>query len=397
MIYRRFGRTELELSVVTCGAMRFQHGWKDIPDQEIPAESQANVEATVRRALELGINHVETARGYGTSERQLGRVLPTLPRDEVIVQTKVGPTDEAKQFTSDFHDSLGRLKLDYVDMLGIHGLNNETTLRSAIRPGGCLAAARKLQADGKVRHVGFSSHGPTDVIYQAVAHEGDGGFDYVNLHWFYIFQKHWPAIELAAKRDMGVLIISPNNKGGKLNEPPRKLVDLCRPLHPITFNALFCLSHPEVHTISVGAAKPGDYDLSVRAVDLLEEARRILPPIVDRLDAELLEAVGKDLVDPFSLHLPAWHDTPGDINIPKILWLRNLSVAYDMVEYGKMRYNLLGSGGHWFPGNTAEKLEEVDLSGALPDCPLADRVPGLLREAHEMFKSEPVKRLSEGG
>ncbi|MBL7133870.1 MAG: aldo/keto reductase, partial [Phycisphaerae bacterium] len=119
--------------------------------------------------------------------------------------------------------------------------------------------------------------------------------------------------------------------------------------------------------------------------------------IVGCLDAELIEAVGKDLADPFSLHLPAWHDTPGDINIPQILWLRNLGVAYDMVEYGKMRYNLLGSGGHWFPGNTAEKLEEVDLSAALADCPVADRVPGLLREAHEMFKSEPVKRLSEGG
>ena len=47
--------------------------------------------AAVRRAVALGINHVETARGYGSSERQLGLVLPTLPREKLIVQTKVAP------------------------------------------------------------------------------------------------------------------------------------------------------------------------------------------------------------------------------------------------------------------------------------------------------------------
>ena len=89
MKYRRFGRTGLQMPVISCGGMRYQHKWQDVDPKEIPPANQANLEATIHRAVELGINHIETARGYGSSEVQLGQVLPKLPRDKIIVQTKV--------------------------------------------------------------------------------------------------------------------------------------------------------------------------------------------------------------------------------------------------------------------------------------------------------------------
>ena len=58
--------------------MRYQHSWKDEDAGGVTPEGQANLEATIYRALELGINHIETARGYGTSEVQLGTV-PAAP------------------------------------------------------------------------------------------------------------------------------------------------------------------------------------------------------------------------------------------------------------------------------------------------------------------------------
>jgi len=395
MIYHQFGRTKLDMPVLTCGGMRFQHSWQDMPMSEIPTDAQANLEATVRRALEAGINHIETARGYGTSERQLGQILPALPRKKLILQTKVGPSDDPDEFTANVKDSLNRLRLESVDLLAIHGINDEQSLERSVKPHGCLAAARKLQTQGRTRHVGFSSHGPTDVIREAIATERDGGFDYVNLHWFYIQQIHWPAIEDATRREMGVFIISPTEKGGKLFDPPAKLVKLCEPLHPIVFNDLFCLRPPQVHTISIGAARPGDFDLHLEAVEHLDRADRLVPPIVERLDRTMVEAVGGELADPFNLGLPTWQKTPGEINIPLILWLRNLAVAYDMVEYGKMRYNLLGNGGTWFPGQNAAKVDAIDLGPVLGDCPVADRVPALLNEAHELLSAEPRKRLMQ--
>ena len=67
MLYRRFGRTELQMSVFSLGGMRYQFKWQDVPLDEVPPENQANLEATIRRSVELGINHIETARGYGNA------------------------------------------------------------------------------------------------------------------------------------------------------------------------------------------------------------------------------------------------------------------------------------------------------------------------------------------
>ena len=124
MKYRRFGRTELNMPVLSCGGMRYQYKWDDVDPKEIPADNQANLEACIRRSLDLGINHIETARGYGTSEIQLGRILPTLPRDQMIVQTKVSPKATAKEFLEIFDRSMKNLRLDHVDLLSLHGVNN---------------------------------------------------------------------------------------------------------------------------------------------------------------------------------------------------------------------------------------------------------------------------------
>jgi uncharacterized protein len=177
MKYRRFGRTELSVPVFSCGGMRYQYKWQDIGMPEIPADNQQNLEATIRRSLELGINHIETARFYGSSEVQLGQILPKLDRSSFIFQTKIGPEDDPKKFLANFDRSMELLQLDYVDLLGIHGINNAELLEQTMRPGGCLEVARALQKSGRVRHVGFSTHAPTDVICQAIA---TNEFDYVN-------------------------------------------------------------------------------------------------------------------------------------------------------------------------------------------------------------------------
>ncbi|MEO1182258.1 MAG: aldo/keto reductase, partial [Cyanobacteria bacterium J06636_28] len=200
MQYRRFGRTDLQMPVFSCGGMRYQHSWKDVPQWMIPAKNQENLDATIHRAVELGINHIETARGYGTSEVQLGKVLPTFDRDRIIVQTKVTPRENAKEFLTTFEKSITNLQLDYVDLLGIHGINTHELLDWTLRPGGCMDVVRDLQRQGRVRHVGFSTHGPTDVLVDTV---NTGHFDYMNLHWYYIFQNNWPAIEAAQKNDVG--------------------------------------------------------------------------------------------------------------------------------------------------------------------------------------------------
>jgi hypothetical protein len=367
--------------------MRYQQSWNsDDPHTE---ENQKNLEACIRRAIELGITHIETARGYGTSEEQLGKILPLLPRNEIVVQSKVGPDKDIDKFRANFEKSMSLLGVGYLDIFSFHGINDDETLELTKQ---CLDQALQWQKEGRIRHIGFSTHGPTRTILDAIRM---GVFTHVNLHWYYIFQENWPAIEECVKRDMGVFIISPNDKGGLLYNPSERLKELTAPLHPIVFNDLFCLLRPEVHTLSCGVAKPQDFDLHMEAVSLLDRAHEIVPPIVARLDGELERVLGKDWMATWRDGLPEWNETPGEINIPVILRMRNLAKAFDMLDYGRMRYNMLGSGGNWFPGKKVENLEALDLAPSLKKSRHAAAIPALLAEAHALFEGEQKQRLQK--
>ena len=385
MKYRRFGKTEIQVPVISCGGMRFQQSWNSGDD--VSDESQRNLEATILRAFEIGINHFETARGYGTSEYQLGKILPQLPRQEITVQTKVGPCANVQEFIDTFEYSMSLLKMDYIDLFAFHGVNSEIGHENTKR---CLDAALAWKKEGRVRHIGFSTHDRCAGIIKTIELDA---FEYVNLHWYYIFQDNWPAIVEARKRDMGVFIISPNEKGGLLFKENKKLEQMTSPLHPMVFNGLFCLSRPEVHTLSCGASKPEDFDIHLQTAELSERAAEYAAPIEQKLDAEMERVLGKQWMETWHQGLPDWDETPGELNIPWILRLRNLALALDMIEFGKMRYNLFGSGGDWFPGKQVDKLEQLDLSACLKKSPHRDVIPSLIAEAHAMLLGEKRVRL----
>ena len=391
---RRFGRTELAMPVLSLGGMRYQQSWSDLPADQITEESQAKLRAVLERAVAEGFHHIETARGYGSSERQLGWLLAEVPDPRRILQTKVAPQGDPDAFEAELVTSFERLAVERIDLLGIHGVNTAELLEQTLRPGGCLEVARRWQADGRVGHIGFSTHAPLPVIKEAIASDG---FDYINLHWYYIRQDNRPAIDAALAHDMGVFVISPTDKGGHLHTPSARLLGLCEPLHPIVVNDLFCLSDPGIHTISVGAARPSDLDLHLEAVALLPRAAELLEPVLQRLETARREALGEEWLASWERGLPAWEDTPGGINLPVLLWLHNLLAAWDLEGFCRARYGLLGQGDHWFPGANANELDvavsEAELKRVLADSPWAERIPPLLRELRQRLGGETVRRL----
>ncbi len=110
------------------------------------------------------------------------------------------------------------------------------------------------------------------------------------------------------------------------------------------------------------------------------------------------ERVGIEHPEAMNAGLPLPEDTPGGLNLEVMLWLRHLAVGWGMTEYGKMRFNLLGNGGHWFPGAPVESVEEVDtgaLTSAVAESPYAGQIPGLIQQCVELLGGAKVKRLSE--
>jgi predicted aldo/keto reductase-like oxidoreductase len=286
------------------------------------------------------------------------------------------------------------LKLDHVDLLSLHGINNAEMLEWSLRKGGCLDEARKLQREGRCRFIGFSTHATTDLILRAI--ESDG-FDYINLHWYFVNELNWPAVQAAAARDMGVFIISPNDKGGKLYTPPPSLAEMCAPLSPMQWNDLWCLARPEVHTLSLGAAKPSDFDEHVAGLKHYDRAAEITGPIEKRLREAMARVLGADWCARWSEGLPNYVDVPGEVNVQEIVRLYTYARGLDLTDWGKMRDNLMGNAGHWFPGTNAAAFDAKGVREACAASPFAAQIPGVLSEAHALLHDAPKKRLSEGG
>lgn len=371
MEYRRFGRTEESISVITLGGMRYKHAWNP-PRNHLPSSSIDNALETTRIALELGINHIETAHGYMKSEHIYGAVLRELgvPRHSYKMMTKGAPmtADATRQLVE---EQLKALKLDYVDFYGWHGINNEERFLSATQTGGPVETLLRLKEEGVIGHVGFSTHAPLDIILKSIDTDL---FSFVNLHYYYFFQRNYAALELSGLRDLGVFIISPNEKGGLLWKPSLEVEEACRPLTPIQFNGRFCLGHPQITTLSMGIHEPEHFPQNLAILTGGEYGGTKQVETKRRLDAPL--EVLEDACTLCGECLPC----PENVNIPDVLRFHNLLEAYNMEDYGKFRYNMLEENGHWFPGSFAFRCTEC--GDCLPRCPEKLNIPGLLFKTH---------------
>ncbi|MCA1659572.1 MAG: aldo/keto reductase, partial [Verrucomicrobiaceae bacterium] len=95
--------------------------------------------------------------------------------------------------------------------------------------------------------------------------------------------------------------------------------------------------------------------------------------------------------------LPNYVAIPGEVNVQEILRLWTFAKSLDLTAWGRMRYNLMGNAGHWFPGANAASFQPNALRTALGEHRFAARIPEILAEAHQMLVDTPKKRLSEGG
>ncbi|MEH1839026.1 MAG: aldo/keto reductase [Nostoc sp.] len=374
MQYRRFGKTNLRLSVFSLGTMRYLASFE-------------NAHQTIEQALALGINHLETARGYGKSEEYLGRALKaglSVPRTRLYVTTKISATADADTMRRCIDESLERLQLDYLDCLGVHGLNTWQHLEWVQAKNGCMQAVEEAVADGRVRHVGFSTHGPLEVIQAAISTDF---FEFVNLHYYYFFQRHAPAIQLAAQKDMGIFIISPADKGGRLYTPPQTLKDLCYPHLPLELNYRFLLSDNRITTLSIGPANPDELREPLRIADDDGKLTSAENSAFERLENHQKVTLETDKCSQCYACLPC----PANINIPEVLRLRNLTVAYDMTDYGQYRYGMFENAGHWFPGMKGNRCTEC--GECLPRCPEKLDIPALLEDTHQKLSGKAGRRL----
>lgn len=371
MQFRRFGRTDLKLSLFSLGTMRY-------------LSSEAIAIQTVQAAIAQGINHVETASSYGNSELYLGAALRSgIDRSQVYLTTKIPPTPDPSDLDRAIDRSLQRLGVDFVDCLAIHGINTAEHL-GWIEDPGWQQAVQRILTEGRVRHLGFSTHAPLEIILRAIATDQ---FEFVNLHYYYFNPRNAAAVELAHQKDLGVFIISPGDKGGLLYTPSATLRQLCHPFTPLELTYRFLLSDPRITTLSVGAANPQELTLPLQLADQTDPLTDLEQQRLAQLEAQSRQQLQHERCSQCYQCLPC----PEAIQIPEVLRLRNLAVAYDMTEFGQYRYRMFENAGHWFPGRKANRC--TDCGDCLPRCPEQLNIPDLLRDTHDRLNGTARRRL----
>ena len=347
------------MPVITLGCMRFQQEWGPRIQQlnQVGSDVQDNLVAILKRAIEYGMIHIETARGYGCSELQLGFALQQLfatgfvQREDLIIQTKVPPNADPEVFRAALELSFKNLKVDYIDLFAFHGLNYEEQVGWIFDNNGCLAVVREFVEKGRIKHVGFSTHGSTDLICRCIQKDV---FEYVNLHYHYFGsytasgKGNIDAVELLKQKQMGTFIISPFDKGGRLYAPSHKLCSLTLPeMEPIMFQSLWTWNHhrdgaPQLHTYTIGAGRPSDLDQPFVAAYLHSSKSATvidnLQTVVGRLDKAKVEALGKEWVENWWKGLPKALGSNYLVEHNQMVWIYNNIKAYGMFGFGKARY-----------------------------------------------------------
>ncbi len=190
MRYNPLGRTGLFVSELCLGTMTFGGGagiWNQIGDVQ-----QSDAERLVGRALEAGVNFIDTADVYsqGVSEQITGQALKNLkiPREQVVIATKVfgemGSSPNERGATR-YHimdgvkASLRRLQLDHIDLYQIHAFDPVTPIEETVR------ALDALVRQGHVRYVGVSNWAAWQIVKAlGVAHrEGLARFESLQAYY----------------------------------------------------------------------------------------------------------------------------------------------------------------------------------------------------------------------
>mmetsp|Transcript_20374 Transcript_20374/g.30629 ORF Transcript_20374/g.30629 Transcript_20374/m.30629 type:complete len:653 (-) Transcript_20374:120-2078(-) len=423
----RFGRTEIQMPIITCGGMRIQQSW--MPDNipllslnhktVVASDSQKVLKDVIHCCIKLGLNHFETARFYGTSELQFVDALVSLmeegsiERKDFIFQTKCIPSKTRKEFEKTLNYSWERVsKLEYIDLFAFHVVSKDNEVDWVLDDSsdGCMSVVKDFKSEGKIKHIGFSTHGTGETIMRMI---NSNKFDYVNIHCHYFGSYHAEGtpdtkgghgniacVKRALELDMGVFNISPFDKGGKLYKPSNLVTKaIGTKLTPISFASLHSWKTMGFHTVSVGLAKVSDLDEVIDAAFLYQEDKKVdeyLEKAENNLKNLAIERLGEEWYEKGLVNIPScYRKSTNGVAIGHILWLHNVCTAFGMYDFARDRYGSLESTA-WnnkksfeenldkmSGGNSGRALQEdVDLTEALKDHYDPDLAKSKLKEAH---------------
>lgn len=360
MQYRRLGKTNLEVSAVSFGAIK------------LPNVEQKEATAALNRALDLGINYIDTARAYRDSERKIGKAVKNR-RDEFYIATKTG-TRDFDGAMKDIETSLSELQFEKIDLIQLHTVSDPKTYEIVMGTDGALEAAKKAQEQGKVDHIGITIHRATSVMRKAIE---SGEFETIMLAYSPLDQEgvEDEIMPLAREYDMGIVIMKPLS-GGQLTsqwtEEEREQADF----DPVVRNSLwYIISNEHVSTVIPGMTCVREVEENVQVGDFTDKISENKRDELFRQIAKLGTSFryGQDCLR-CEYCLPC---TVG-IEIPKVFR------AYDI--YTNYPDNLKPMGVEIYQSLEVSPEECVECEECIERCPGDIEIPKRLKKVVEVFE-----------
>lgn len=261
---RSLGNTGEKLSVIGFGGI--------IVKDATPEDAAASV----KFAIDAGVNHFDVAPSYGDAEVKLGPALEPYRKD-VFLSCKTGKRtkDDARK---ELEQSLKNLRTDHFDLYQLHAVTSLEDVKTILGPGGAMETFLEAKKEGKIRFIGFSAHS----VEAAMALMNGFDFDSIMFPFNYVT---WnvgnfgpQVLELAQKKKMGIIALKAMAKGPWPKDADRSKHPKCwyEPLlgeDDIRMGLRFTLSHPVTNAIT-----PGDAELFKIAINM----RNTLSPLSNK-------------------------------------------------------------------------------------------------------------------
>lgn len=362
MLQRRtLGRTGLKVSIIGFGGT-----WISQLSMDLAVK-------VVRRAFDLGINYFDTAKLDGDSEEKIGEALLDV-REKCILATKTASRTKNESL-ADLKRSLHRLKTDRLDVIQLHGIDDEKTLERAMGPNGSLEMCKKARHQGLVDYIGMTSHKPRVLIRAIETNEFDTVLVPLNV---VTRQALEDLIPLAKDLDIGVAVMKPlSAKTSKLitclYEPSLFLLSketelktlLGEDTGSMVRNALRFVLAQDVSVVVTGFKTVEEVEIAAKVG---EEYRGLTRKEKSRFSIQFDEKQCRDC----GLCLPC----PQNLDIAAILRFYSLSTIYGLENWAKKLYSGLEV-------NVASCSECGECE---PKCPYELPIMNMLLEAQACLK-----------
>lgn len=352
---RRLGRTELTVSEMGLGGIRF------------PQVGQEEVSRLIAEAVDSGINIIDTARGYGDSEEKIGQALAGR-RDQVVLSTKAHARD-AEAMRRDIETSLRNLRTDRIDIYLAHNLRRPQEYQQAMASGGCLEALERARDEGLIGHVGISCHRYHDTLERAIR---SGRVEVVMVAYNILNDELMDetVMPMAKQHDVGTLIMKPLG-GGVLAEAGGrlKLEGEGLPQGPLDAVAAirFVLDNPHADCAMVGMKSVEELRQDLEAV---KPERRYTPA-----EAQALREAAAGLGGQMCRACGYCQPCPNGILIPIILRHLFYGRELGLKEWARGRYD-----------KVEVKADNCQRCGECEEkCPYDLPVMDMLEEAHALL------------